>query len=731
MRYLLPPLLGALLWIWGIHPPPAAGAQSQEARAAFREGERLAQAGDTTLALASIRRAVELDPAFAEAHFRMGVLHAGLSSGEPREFRERLSARGALERAIRLDPENPLYLLEFGKLLLRQQIRVDAQRVFQRALDLGERADASTQAELHFQLGVFRETQWLRFRERHRFPQGLGPLSEARAVRDPMYVWDVLERSYTFDGQGEADRESMLAHFRAALAANPAHAGAATHLLAYHYEVGALDEFMAEAQRFLAAAPGEWRGYLALGLGLHVLGRQEEAAGSFRYGVELMPPEIRDDFESVARILPRDEAELLESLEGEARAEALRSFWVRMDPLLLTPANEYQVEYVARMAYADLRFGLPEYGIPGWRTDRGDIWVRYGAPERVASFSPTSGGSWEAAHRITTVWSYGRRGPVFFFNQNPGYRQAAFAGDFRSYARELRSVESARFDAPTLASLISVPVQVARFRSDDGVRVEVHAALPLDSLLPGGGGVLDTGVFVLDARGRELHRRVQQEVVVAGSPPVLVRSWVAELPADTPLVVSVEARDPVSWVAAASRERMGGIAFPPGAPSVSDLLLAGEVELRVPGPRRREDFRIRPEPRLTFIPEAPVHLYFELYDLLPDPDGFASYELELSVIVEEIYRQGPLRRLLGELADRWGVSEVGEEAVRLRFRREERVVARDVIPEYLSIVLDEPPPGRYGLSLVIRDRNAGVELVTARSFQILEGEGPAPESPPR
>lgn len=712
--------------------PPGARGQSRDAREELRYGLERAAAGDTAAALAHLDQAVKLDPRLAEAHFQRGLLHARQASSRPTEYEERLQAQQAFQEALRLDPDNPIYLLELGKLMLKQQVRVDAQRLFQRALDAASRADPRTLAEVHYQLALFRETQWLRFRHRRNLPLGISQLNADFAFADPRYVWRLLDNSRFVEGQGAAERDEMLRHLRAALATDPAHVGAASNLLAYYYDEGLMDEYMALARQIVRAAATEPRAYLALGLGLHRLGREDEAAGAFRYGLELMPEEERADMESIARLLTRADAEKLEALPPELQAEHRRRFWSASDPLLLTPSNEFWLEYMARMAYADLRFGVPEYGLRGWETDRGIIWVRYGEPARQASFAPpvSDPGDFEAIGRITTVWAYAETGPVFVFRQNPGYRQARFANDFRFYAEDYRSVQPTYFTAPSLPYLILMPVQVARFRGAQGnVDLEVHARLPLDSLgrlARAPSATLDEGLFVLSGQGNEVARitdtrNVAFESVDAGG---MLRSWRTTVRAGTPYLVSVEVRDPLSWAAAVARENVGAKAFPAGQPSVSDILLASELEALVEHPAGRQDFRIVPQPSMAFPASRPIGLYFELYNLVPDAESYASYELELVVTVKEIYRKGPIAQILGELADKWGFTPEGGEAVRLRFRKEARVLARDLIPEYFTISLGDAPAGRYGLTLNVLDRNANATVSTERTLEIVEqGEG--------
>lgn len=722
----LPILLAAVLAVPAGASAQARPPQVRSAQEAYASGIESAQTGDTARAVAYMAEAAQLDHSFAEAHFQRGLLLFRSSTKEGSHLADRLEAQSAFQDAIRLDPENPRYWLELGKLLLMQEIRVDARRVFQRSLELAERADAATLAELHYQLALLAEVQWLRFRDRHRL--ALDRLDAAMAFADPRYVWNALDRSVTWSGQGAAERDQMVQHLGKALEADPTHAGAASQLLAYYYDQGYLDEFLAEARRFARAAPTEPRAYLALGLGLHRLGREDEAAGSFQYALELMPPETAEEFLSVSRLMTVRDAKAYEGLTPTARQEARRRFWLASDPLFLTPSNEFRAEYMARMAYADLRWGIAEYRLPGWQTDKGVIYTRYGEPLRKATFPPgnlgeQSAGDITQAGRLTTVWSYGRRGPVFVFNQNPGYRRARFAGDFRFYAEDYRSMMPSRMTAPSLPDPLEMPVQAARFRGAAGaLALEVHALLPLDTLGLANGIVettLESGLFVVSDDGVEIRRMTDAESMSVGERAErTVRSWRTDVPQGDGYLLAVELRDPITWATALYRERIGALAFPPGEPSVSDILVANDIVPTIEEPHERHEFRIDVEPTMAFDRNQPVHVYFELYNLVPDLEQFASYDLELVVYLQEIYREGLFSEIAGSLADAFGLTPEGGRSIELRYEKEARVVSRDMIPEYFSVTLDDPQPGRYLMELRVTDRNAGVVMTTARTFDI-------------
>jgi GWxTD domain-containing protein len=74
----------------------------------------------------------------------------------------------------------------------------------------------------------------------------------------------------------------------------------------------------------------------------------------------------------------------------EEREQFIEQFWLRRDPSPDSAENEYKEEHYRRIAYTNERFAS---GIPGWKTDRGRIYITFGPADEVESHP--SGGSYE------------------------------------------------------------------------------------------------------------------------------------------------------------------------------------------------------------------------------------------------------------------------------------------------------------------------------------------------
>jgi GWxTD domain-containing protein len=71
-------------------------------------------------------------------------------------------------------------------------------------------------------------------------------------------------------------------------------------------------------------------------------------------------------------------------LSLQAKRRFLTEFWRKRDPTPETPENETRQRFYQAVAYADKTYGeRGRAGVPGWKTDRGRIYVRNGAPDEI------------------------------------------------------------------------------------------------------------------------------------------------------------------------------------------------------------------------------------------------------------------------------------------------------------------------------------------------------------
>jgi GWxTD domain-containing protein len=95
--------------------------------------------------------------------------------------------------------------------------------------------------------------------------------------------------------------------------------------------------------------------------------------------------------EDVRWIITDQEMQAFKHLSNdEEREQFIEQFWLRRNPNPDSPDNEYRDEHYRRIAYANEHFAA---GKPGWKTDRGHIYISFGKPDSIDSHP--SGGNYE------------------------------------------------------------------------------------------------------------------------------------------------------------------------------------------------------------------------------------------------------------------------------------------------------------------------------------------------
>ncbi len=108
---------------------------------------------------------------------------------------------------------------------------------------------------------------------------------------------------------------------------------------------------------------------------------KQEVSGSYKKWLD----------EDVRWIITDEERSAFKQLSNdEERDQFIEAFWQRRDPTPDTIENEFKEEHYRRIAYANEHFAA---GIPGWKSDRGRMYIMYGPADEIESHP--SGGSYE------------------------------------------------------------------------------------------------------------------------------------------------------------------------------------------------------------------------------------------------------------------------------------------------------------------------------------------------
>jgi len=108
---------------------------------------------------------------------------------------------------------------------------------------------------------------------------------------------------------------------------------------------------------------------------------KQEVSGSYKKWLD----------EDVRWIITDEERSAFRQLSNdEERDQFIEAFWQRRDPTPDTIENEFKEEHYRRIAYSNEHFAA---GIPGWKTDRGRMYIMYGPADEIESHP--SGGTYD------------------------------------------------------------------------------------------------------------------------------------------------------------------------------------------------------------------------------------------------------------------------------------------------------------------------------------------------
>ncbi len=358
-------------------------------------------AGDTVAGLQSLRRLTVDAPDFAPGWGLLGLTLTLRASSVETDYRERREAQTALQRALKLVPDNPLYLFSLGLLRRKQRMTPDSERLMRRAISaLEQQPDRLTPLELdEFVLlrrmlalnearQAQREFESLRRASLPRRTERLGCFERVGRI---CLAWEATNTPADAASRLSVARDSMIEVFTDANKSIPGGDGwIVGQLVRYLVEAGRLDSAHAVADNCGALAP--WWCSALLGYVYHVTGRYEMADSAFGRALDGMREGSRRLWTDISLLLPTEARQAYADLADSQRDSLERRFWWLSVPLYLTPTNDRRTEHLARVVLDQLQVDAASGFAAAWGPDFQEVLMRYGWPRGWLTVRPRRGG---------------------------------------------------------------------------------------------------------------------------------------------------------------------------------------------------------------------------------------------------------------------------------------------------------------------------------------------------
>jgi len=689
----------------GFAQPEGRAEKRQAARQLFQETQAFLAALSLDEYISRLERVTALDSRFAEAFHELGRAYM-----QQETIAGRARALAALERAIQLAPQHPEYRYTLAQLHWQRGAHATAKNEFRRLMKI-----APLDARPYYQLARFYEADLLHYRDM------ISP-HEAATI----YFYPFAEKDFA-----EAERL-----WRSAVGLDPNMHEAYHRLAGLYFDVRLFDKMAALLEKATNKIESADL-FLFLGLARQQNGHSDAAMQAYQRALALMPPPDRAFFYSLQTVLAPDSLQIYENAADSAQARMQQRFWKARDPLFLTTANERLLEHFGRMAYANLRYSIPEKNIAGWKTDRGQTLIRFGQPQsrtRTPADLGTSATGHVTLDASKEFWDYGDFQMIFddrFLSRNYAFAWGGVGEvDGKALFEEKIRVVPERYEFPHGGRRLELQRVVAQFRpavafveapNNDSTRLEIYYVVTDSALATRTNLTLQRGLFFFDENWNAIQQRRGQQRFAANNSISRRDRWSVQLAPGT-YNVALEVMDPASGRSGATREKLVVEDYAAPQLAMSSVVLA-RADSSNPALVLHQENGVHLVPALTpqFFPGEAIYVYYEIYHLALDAKAHSRFRLDYTIAPDAKARDVASRTLmrLGKIfgltragaqtgssfettgerrAEKFyhGLELLGQAAgdYRLTVRIVDHVSGQAVERE-ASLVIDQAPPGRY------------------------------------
>lgn len=630
-----------------------------------------------------IQLCYKIEKKYPPAHYLEGKIYLDRDG----IYNRRLSAE-SLKKAVKLEEDNPEYHYSLGQTFEKQGYFNNALREYHDAarLDSTDSRPLERISEINKRIG-------LRYDDEKYFKRSLKASSAAAAITDDPRNY--YRQGAAFYQMGDYESSAGILKKGIELCADPSEAG---DLL------------------------------LLLGTDLVRMGKFDSALVVFETAREVMTEFAFFRMEDLRYLMSSDEYKKFESGSNYNQTRIKKQYWGSVDPNPTTDVNERKLEHFSRYVHAQLTFSVPDKSIDGWRTKRGEMYIRYGRPTSMV-FALGSGD----VSSPRWIWRYTQfpqpitlifedtflNGDFDFPYPNKDWTVADYDKDSARLADMLQSTVPQTFAYNPGSGPLEYFYMPRQFKGGRGkTAIEVFITIPYSQLTYNRNGehaiaevewrqVLRYGSWkTADSAWVKRTYRIRASQVDNQNLSVADRLALKAYPDS--LLFSVSIRDTLSNHIGIDSRPIRVRDFYTGQVEISDMVLARRIDSPPDFKRyERDELMILSNLDNRYFVGEPIWLYFEIYNFKKDSLDRTSYTLKQTV--REKKSKGLFAGIRGVMRN----DKLQETSISYKgsgvYSDENRI---------LNIDVSDLEPGDYTISIEITDEISG-RTVSVREDIIL------------
>lgn len=479
-------------------------------------------------------------------------------------------------------------------------------------------------------------------------------------------------------------------------------------------------------QKLTKIYPDNKEAHLNLGLLYYRSFQVDSAYSEYQKAIELMSNSERTDFtyNSVKILLDPYLKDKMDELSKDQLNNVITSFWKTRDPLNLTQYNERLLEHYTRVAYANLRFSVPDMGKIGWETDRGLTVIKYGIPPIRFRYRAELNGPKDELlgdKLKTDIWMYGDKTFAFtdqFRNGNYQFSQpgnsSQYWDDTQEFIEDLKATQPDDYKPVFNGPQFDVPYKALQFKDlteNKITNIYVSFGLQVSDEFPDKVNY-KTGVFFFDKYFNKITENVktikelnvQNNVIIPDSGNFNINSLeIKSIPGSGNFSFEI-LRDSDNGVAT-YHGRFKLRDFNTGDLALSDIVFASKVEnsSNINGRINRKEYSILPNPIGIFSEDQELYIYYEVYNLEKNIKGLTDFKQ--NIILQKEDDEGVISKIFSP-----ALKLVGMDNEKKQVSLTSNYQTKDKDSQiYLQLDMTGYEPGNYILSIKIKDNITGKE----------------------
>ncbi len=635
-----------------------------------------------------IRKAIEIYPLNIQYRLLIARIREDLFYASKLNFDERLAAIDEYKEILNIDSTNSIALYNLGRLKSEDFLKLhtgEAKGPVNRALSPVVKSL------------MFREKSSLAFDQKNEFDNTRGNFPTASYEKFAQEAFHESENFLIKALHNDTSKESICWEI--------------SNIYIYN---GSPEKAISIWDAFIKKHSIGKTSHLYLGLLYYLTHHYDKSAEEFERGISLMSSEEREDFtfNSALVILESKLGDQIKIMSKTQLIEAISQFWQTKDPLILSKENERLLEHYYRVTYANLFFGNTHIDLTGWKTDRGEILIRYGQPlNKVRYMQEIDDLSLRPKPR-TEVWDYGDKSFAFIDPmRNNSYQfaqpwTAIVPMNTHDEVISLRQTKPDEYFPKFEGPIFDLSYQAYQFASKNRAQTDIFLSYEINfsdtaTTKEKFANGYDVGLFMFDKNfNKQSEYRKTYDSGNFSSEYVVNYVEMTLSPQSGNLAFEMMRKKDKGVAAYHGKYNVKN--FSSDKLNISDVVLASNVETEqnINGAFKRNNISILPNPTKSFSKNNQLYLYYEIYNLKLNTNNLTDFEQKITIQKKE--ESGVINSLLSVV----GLDKEGKKiALTSKYQSQEKDPQM-----YLQLDMSRYEPGKYVVTVSIKDNATEKEV---------------------